>query len=59
MNWTDYTEAIRLSKAQWNQPVTSKEAVEQQKKLDKSVGIKNPYLGMSFKELKALGRGLR
>ena len=42
-----------MNLAQWD------EAVEQQKKLDKSVGIKNPYLGMSFKELKALGRGLR
>ena len=59
MSWIDYTEAIRLSKKQWNLPVTSTEAVEQQRRLDESVGIRNPYLGMSFKELKALGHGLR
>lgn len=59
MSWTDYTEAIRSSKTQWNQPVTSQEAVEQQKRLDASVGINNPYLGMSFSELRNLGRGLR
>lgn len=59
MSWLDYTEAIRSSKTQWNQPVTPQEAVEQQRRLDESVGISNPYLGMSFSELKNLGHGLR
>ncbi len=59
MTWTDYTVAIRLSKPQWNRPVTLQKAVEQQKRLDESLGIKNPYLGMSFSDLKKLGRTLR
>lgn len=59
MSWTNYTEAIRLSKPLWNRPVTPQEAIAQQKRLDESQGINNPYLGMSFDELKVLGHGLR
>ena len=59
MNWTDYTAEIRSSRALWNQPVTSQEAIAQQRRLDQSQGIENPYLGLSFSELKALGHGLR
>ena len=59
MNWTDYTAEIRSSRALRNQPVTSQEAIAQQRRLDQSQGIENPYLGMSFSELKALGHGLR
>jgi len=59
MNRSDYIEAIRSSKPLWNRSVTIEEAIAQQQRLDESVGIKNPYLGMSFSELKALGHGLR
>ena len=48
-----------LIKSTLDQPVTSQEAIAQQRRLDQSQGIENPYLGMSFSELKALGHGLR
>jgi hypothetical protein len=58
-NWNDYLEAIRISRPRWNRRVTSEEAIQQQRRLNQSLGINNPYLGMSFSELKALGHGLR
>ena len=58
-NWNDYLEAIRISRPRWNRRVTSEEAIQQQRRLNQSLGINNPYLGMSFSELKALGHRLR
>ena len=55
-NWNDYLEAIRISKPRWNRRVTSTERIKSQQRLNQSLGINNPYLGMSFRELKALGR---
>ncbi|MGM9690654.1 MAG: hypothetical protein ACI3ZJ_07520 [Bacteroidaceae bacterium] len=58
-NRNDYLEAIHASKPRWNRSVTLEEVIQRQRKLNQSLGIKNPYLGMSFSELKALGHGLR
>ena len=58
-NWNDYLEAIRISRPRWNRRVTSEERIKSQQRLNQSLGINNPYLGMSFSELKALGHGLR
>ncbi len=58
-NWNDYLEAIHTSKPRWNSPVTLEEVIQRQRKLNQSLGIENPYLGMSFSDLKALGHGLR
>ena len=41
------------------EPVDSATRIQTQRKLNQSLGIENPYLGMSFSELKALGHGLR
>ena len=57
--WSNYLEVIRESKPLWNIRVSSAQAVEQQRRLDESLGIKNPYLGMSWNELKSLGHGFR
>ena len=58
-NRNDYLEAIHASKPRWNRSVTLEEVIQRQRKLNQSLGIENPYLGMSFSELKALGHGLR
>ena len=58
-NWNDYLEAIHLSKPRWNRHVTSQERIQSQRMLNQSLGINNPYLGMSFSELKNLEHGLR
>jgi len=58
-NWNDYLEAIHASKPRWNRSVTLEEVIQRQRKLNQSLGIENPYLGMSFSDLKALGHGLR
>ena len=58
-NWNDYLEAIHASKPRWNKSVTLEEVIQRQRKLNQSLGIENPYLGMSFSDLKALGHGLR
>ena len=58
-NWNDYLEAIHASKPRWNRPITLEEVIQRQRKLNQSLGIENPYLGMSFSNLKALGHGLR
>ena len=58
-NWNDYLEAIHASKPRWNRSVTLEEVIQRQRKLNQSLGIENPYLGMSFSELKALGHGMR
>lgn len=58
-NWNDYLEAIHASKPRWNRSVTLEEVIQRQRKLNQSLGIENPYLGMSFSNLKALGHGLR
>lgn len=57
--WNNYLDTIRESKRFWNCQVTSAEAIEQQRNLDASQGIKNPYLGMSWSDLKKLGHGFR
>ena len=58
-NRNDYLEAIHASKPRWNRSVTLEEVIQRQRKLNQSLGIENPYLGMSFSDLKALGHGLR
>ncbi len=58
-NRNDYLEAIHASKPRWNRSVTLEEVIQRQRKLSQSLGIENPYLGMSFSNLKALGHGLR
>lgn len=58
-NWNDYLEAIHVSKPRWNRRATSQERIQSQRMLDSSLGIKNPYLGMSFSELKNLEHGDR
>ena len=58
-SWNDYLAAIHASKIRWNRPVDSATRIQTQKRLNQSLGIENPYLGMSFSELKALGHGLR
>ena len=58
-NRNDYLEASHASKPRWNRSVTLEEVIQRQRKLNQSLGIENPYLGMSFSELKALGHGLR
>ena len=58
-NRNDYLEAIHASKPRWNRSVTLEEVIQRQRKLNQSLGIENPYLGMSFSNLKALGHGLR
>ena len=58
-NRNDYLEAIHASNPRWNRSVTLEEVIQRQRKLNQSLGIENPYLGMSFINLKALGHGLR
>lgn len=58
-SWNNYLEAIRESKPRWNRHVDSQIRLQQQMMLNRSLGINNPYLGMSFSELKALEHGLR
>lgn len=57
--WNNYLDMIRESKPFWNCQVTASEAIEQQRRLDASQGINNPFLGMSWNELKKLGHGFR
>lgn len=57
--WENYLETLRESKPFWNKRVTPEEAIEQQRMLDASQGISNPFLGMSWTELKKLGHGFR
>ncbi len=57
--WNSYLDTIRESKLFWNCQVTPSEAIEQQRRLDASQGINNPFLGMSWNELKKLGHGFR
>lgn len=57
--WNSYLDTIRESKPFWNCQVTPSEAIEQQRRLDASQGINNPFLGMSWSELKKLGHGFR
>lgn len=57
--WNNYLDKVRESKQYWNHRVTPEEAIEQQKMLDASQGISNPFLGMSWTELKALGHGFQ
>ena len=57
--WNNYLDTIRESKPFWNCQVTSAEAIEQQRKLDASQRLNNPFLGMSWNNLKRLGHGFR
>lgn len=57
--WKRYLETIRESKPSWNRQVSSEEMIRQQRMLNESLGTENPYLGMSWQELKSLGHGLR
>ena len=46
--------AMESQRLMMQKPYTREEALEQQRRLDKAAGRSNPYLGLSFNELKKM-----
>lgn len=50
--WAEYQKAAMQSRRSMMRSHTREEVMEQQRTLDKAAGRNNPYLGLSFSELK-------
>lgn len=58
--WQAYQEKVAASMEKMRRhPFSVEQAIEQQRRMDEAAGRKNPYLGMSFDEVRKARLGLK